>query len=92
MATVAGDSIAAVLAAAKIDCFRFLCLEFLWGEIASLVGTVAERLGRAFAAGAKPVTLAFFDFNGVGAFLGNDRRGLRHDFSLNEAGLDKSLR
>jgi hypothetical protein len=89
VAAVAGHAVAAVFAAAKIDGFRFLGLEFLRRKLATLVGAVAERLGCALATGAEPVALAFLNFDSIGAFLGNDGIGLGHGFSFDEVRLGK---
>ena len=87
MTTIAGDAIAAVLAAAKIDRLGFLGFVFLRREFASLVRAITEGLGRALATGTEPVAFTFFYFNCIRALLGNDGLGLGHDFSLNNGGL-----
>ena len=70
------------LATAKPDCLIALCHILLRGKTCSLVRTVAKRLGSAFAAGAPPVFLIFFNVDAIRLFLGDNRFG--HIFFLTE--------
>jgi hypothetical protein len=74
MRAIAQHTIGAMLAAAKIDRFRFARLIFDRGKGAALVAAVTERLGGAFPAGAPPVAFAGFYLNGI--------RGLLSDHGL----------
>ena len=72
MRSVAQRAGAAVLAAAEIHGLRLTRLVFDRREYAALVTAVTERLSGAFAAGAPPVTLAGFHFDGIRGFLGDN--------------------
>lgn len=80
MAAITGHAVAAVLAAAEINSFRFLRLEFFRCKLAALVAAIAEWLGRALATRAEPITFAFLYFDGIGALLGDDGFRIGHDF------------
>ena len=63
MGSVAERAVAAVLAAAEIDRpVLFRCVRG-WGKVATLVGSVAEGLRGALAAGAPVVGLAGLDID-----------------------------
>ena len=75
MGSVTKRAIAAVLATTEVYRAIFFSCVGNRGKVASLVGTVAEWLGGAFATGAPVIGLAVFDFNGHGRFLSDDRFG-----------------
>jgi hypothetical protein len=70
---IAENWIGTVLATAEVDGLGFGRIEFYGREIASLVAAVAEGLAGASAAGTPVVALAGFNFDGIGALLGNRR-------------------
>ena len=80
MGAVAESAVAAVFAAAEVDGSIFLCGVGLWGKAASLVGSIAERLGGTLAAGAPVVGLASLNLDGDGGLLGDD--GFGHGVDL----------
>lgn len=82
MATVAGDAVGALLAAAEIDGIGFFSLEFLGRKVATFVAAITEWLGCTFATGAEPVALAGLNVDSVRAFLSNDRFGFGHEIFL----------
>ena len=70
-----------MLASAEITCLSLCGLELHGREFAASVAAIAEGLIGAEAAGAPAIGLAGFDFDGIGALLGN--RGFGHGkFSL----------
>ncbi len=86
MRTVASHAVAAMLAAAEVDCFRFVGLVFLGREFAALVAAVAKRLARTLAAGAVPIAFSGFNFNGKGRLLGDMGFLFGHVFSSDYSG------
>src|SRR5271165_3505936 len=78
MRAVAARLVVGLLATAERDRRRFLGLELDRAETAALVGSVAEWLGAALAAGAPPIGLAGLHFDLEWAFLGADRLNIGH--------------
>lgn len=78
MCPVTERAVVAVLTAAEIDRAALFSGVRSRGEGASLMGSVAERLRSALAAGAPVVGLARFNIDGDGGFLSND--GFGHGF------------
>jgi hypothetical protein len=73
MGSVTERAVAAMLATAKINRTVFLSGVGSRRKVASLVGTIAERLRGAFTAGAPVIGLASFDLDGDGILLSDDR-------------------
>jgi hypothetical protein len=73
--SVTERAVTAVLATAEINRTIFLSGVGSWSEVASLVGSIAERLRGAFTAGAPVVGLTGFNLDRNGRLLGNDRFG-----------------
>ena len=78
MCPVTERAIIAVLAAAEIDRAALFSGVRSRGEGTSLMGSVAERLRGALAAGAPIVGFTLFNIDGNGGFLSND--GFGHGF------------
>ena len=72
MAAVAEGGVGSVFALAKVGFAVFFCGERFGGEACSFVGAVAEGLVGGFSAGAEVILFSFFEFDGDGAFCGND--------------------
>jgi hypothetical protein len=66
-----------VFTPAEEHLFVGLSSVFDWLERAAFVGAIAERLPLGLAAGAPEIAFPFFDLDGNGRVLGDDR-GLRH--------------
>jgi len=75
MGSVTERAVAAMLATAKINRTVFLSGVGSRRKVASLVGTIAERLRGAFTAGAPVVGLTGFNLDRDGRLLGDDRFG-----------------
>jgi len=82
MCFVTSNTIAALLAAAKVNGFGFRRFVLFGGKRTSLVATIAKRLSCTFAASAKPVAFASLNFYRVGGFLSDMRFVLGHVFSF----------